>query len=786
MNKLALQRSWCRCVGRVAGLALSCLALVCVARGVGAQQIDLRFVRQAGVEDYDFSWVYWFEMHGQRYLREAVAERGLPWDTPASRRWRDGAVVALRGALDDESGRVRGAAVLALGRMGDSGLVDVLLPEAAEQGAGAGGDAGDGQAVSLLLDRSAEVRLSAWAALGLLDTPRTRAALAAEPLAGAEERAVASQAMAIGLLGELSGAHERWLAARLEDASASAEVKRWCVWSLGRHAVGSVDGVYRALLADEPSTFIIGELLGDRGFVQRSGGSGLLIDVLGYHPDVRGWAGYRSLSGLPAGGLYGSTPRRLAMESRVAASLTLAELPLSESVAQRRELLGVLKPRLIGGNSAQAMDFPRGFDTIAYFMHSDASQADLDLLYDQMRGYMWMMADDPAVADSLEEGEGPEPEDLRSRQSDNEVRSYAALAAGLLIRRSTQGTELFEDRPITGRRAIEIERLQRRFGVRLMRAVADSNEEMSYRAACALALGLTGNDRYRAELVTELGRLRAGDEAVLGYGLLALSMLGEGRVAEPARRYVTRPGLVKGMDDRLGRRAALRALGVVGERGGEDLDEALVKSWGRDPWVSLSAAEASAWSGRYGAVPAMTEALGSESARWRWAAAVSLGIVFDRAFPSRLSPLVEGVNPTMSYRPKAQDAPKEDGGVVVEQPPDAPRLPRWPMPSLHALGDPFVFGPLLEAGYAPPEVEAPDELELPEVPGGFPGALGDEGAAGRSIRHDPAVFHRLWGSQQPGASCFMLWGVKTRATPRLLAPARSYGRSVSTLGLIPS
>ena len=71
--------------------------------------------------------------------------------------------------------------------------------------------------------------------------------------------------------------------------------------------------------------------------------------------------------------------------------------------------------------------------------------------------------------------------------------------------------------PIQGARSIEVERLKRRFGYRLMRAVADEREPVSYRAACALALGLAGDVRYRKELSAELGKLRSGDEAVLAF-----------------------------------------------------------------------------------------------------------------------------------------------------------------------------------------------------------------------------------------------------------------------------
>lgn len=645
---------------------IACGLLSLFSASVVAQPIDVRIDRDPAVEDYDFSWVYWFETHGQQYVREAVGDRALPWDTPASRRWRGQVIESLTPMLDDADAEVRAAAVLSLARIGDDGVLDRVLPSA-------GGE------VSLLLDESDEVRLSAWVSLGLLETEASRAALGVEPLEGAREIDRVGQAVAIGLMTKLDRVHGKWLLARLDDGGESLEVKRWCVWAMGRHDDASLDAAFDAVLAKLPSTFLISEVLGNSAYVQRKGGSKWLVDVLRYHPDVRAWPGYQVLSQVEGAKVNGSTPRRLAMETRVAASLGIAEQPIATDDRDEQFLLMHLRRRMVPGNTAQAMDFNRGFDTLAYFMHCEDDQADRDLLYNQLRGFTALRKDDPGVLAELEEGEEPTEQDLFVRQSDNEVRGYAALAAGLLIRRATEGTELNKQRPVVARRAIETERLKRRFGVRLMRAVADDSEPVSYRAACALALGLTGDDRYKAELSIELGKLRAGDEAVLGYGLLALAMLGEERAADPAIRYLTRPGQVVGVGDLLGRRAALRALAVVGAGAGDELTPV----WGRNRWVSLHAADAMAWTGQYDAVPAMLNALTSESATWRRTAAVSLGRVFESSWPSRLSGLTEGSNPSLSLRPAVNEKPE---GAIEEE---SEQVSPWPMGQVYALSDPF-------------------------------------------------------------------------------------------------
>ncbi|MFK7789346.1 MAG: HEAT repeat domain-containing protein, partial [Phycisphaeraceae bacterium] len=485
----------------------------------------------------------------------------------------------------------------------------------------------------------------------------------------------------IGLMTKLDRVHAAWLLARLDDPNESIEAKRWCIWAMTRHDDASVDVAFDAVLTKLPGTSLISQVLGNSAYAQRSGGANWLVDVLRYHPDVRDWPGYRALSQLPEQGLYGSTPRRLAMETRVAAALALAEQPIPSDAEDQRFVLSQLLRRMVPGNSAQAMDFNRGFDTIAYFMHCDGTQSDRDLLYNQLRGFASLLSDDPGVLAELEEGEEPTQKDLFVRQSDNEVRGYAALATGLLIRRATEGTALNAQRPVSPDRAIEIERLKRRFGTRLMRAVANGRESKSYRAACALALGLSGDVRYKAELSIELGNLQAGDEVVLGYGLLALAMLGEERVVDPATRYLTRPGQVVGVDDLLGRRAAMRALALVGEGSGDPLAQV----WGRNRWVSLHAADAAAWGGEYDAVPAMLNGLQSESVVWRRTAAASLGRTFDAAWPSRLSALTEGSNPTLSLRTMTAGQPQP--GSIIEA--DERRTAAWPMGEVYALSDPF-------------------------------------------------------------------------------------------------
>jgi hypothetical protein len=89
------------------------------------------------------------------------------------------------------------------------------------------------------------------------------------------------------------------------------------------------------------------------------------------------------------------------------------------------------------------------------------------------------------------------------------------------------------------------------------------------------------------------------------------------------------------------------------------------------------------WCGQYDAVPVMINALQNESPAWRKSAAASLGSVFEDAWPSRLSPLIEGSNPTLSLRPQSEP---QLGDLVEAQ---AQGIAPWPMGRVYALSDPF-------------------------------------------------------------------------------------------------
>jgi len=692
--------------------------LLCANRAI-AQPLDLRVERgpvAEGTLDYKFSWILWWEVNGDAFMREAIGERDLPMDIPPSRRFRREALELLVPMLEDSDPAIRAAAVISLAQMHYEPLSDQLIgPQGADV---------ESHNDTLIDDSHLDVRCAAWVALGLLDAPRCRAFLA-EPVALVPEEQGARVA-AIGLLTSLDRSHRAALIALLQDDQTPLEVKRMVVWAISQHAPdpNRIDedvlnwhaSAMNWAVDNVPSNFVLSQAIESEVLVNQRGGVPWLIDMLRYYPVVRRLPGYEAIRALPDEVMHGSSLRRLAMETRIGASLALAQLPTPGDRGEREELREMLVRRARSGNrqgpmsggryTTGVLDFNRGIDAVALAMHTDGSEADLDVFYDLLRGFTLIPIDEAMPANPET---GIVPEDLILRQSTNEVRSYAALAIGLMMRRGTPGNELAVARPLLyerpGRnesdetnhtplgtlRAMDIERIKRRFGQRLARAVADDGEPLTYRAACALGLGLSADPRFIPVLTEELAKLRGGDELVLGYGLLALAMLGEADAAVVAKRYLTRTGPVGEIDDVLGRRAALDALSILGQAGGDHASDALIGSWGKDPWVSLQAAESISRSGYFEAVTKMLDAGAGDSSRWRLAATMSLGRALESTYPSKLDALITGSNFTMSYMGEIVAEPEEEEEAPRLVPGFVPIVPRLPdLPNDQAEAEPEV------------------------------------------------------------------------------------------------
>lgn len=665
------------------------------------------------VDDFPYSWLHWWETAGWRYMEEEAGQRDRPWDHPAARRYRAEAEAALLARLNDRDAKVREQALLALARMGYEPLVERLFPprsieqRIAEEEAElfpdepvVGGNPSEEvvpAVTTFLEDRNAGVRCAGWLALGLLDTAASREALLHDVKLGEED--AAARAIGIGLMSVLDVRLRAALEQILGDPSASIEVKRWAVWALGRHDSVAGDDGMDAVLRRVPSTFVISEALGSDGYVWRRGGANWLARVLEYDPSVRQWAGYLQLRDMPSDGAYGSSPGGLAMQSRTAASLALLRIPPEKDASARARLAGLLIARASSGTRDGWAEAHRGPDALAFAVHQMDAVSGLDQLFTLMQGTSTV----PPPPPTLDEDGEPIPRDRPNEPidayfPDRPVRGYAAIGIGLMLRRMTPGTQLHEAHPAEIRPR-DLDRIKRRFGQRLANEITDFDEPMEYRAACALALGLSDDPRYIPELNARLSRLGAGDELVLGYGLLALAMLGEAEAADVALRYVTRPGAVGGKWDILGRGAAMQAVALLGDDAGQAGRGTLTGAWGKNPWVSLAAAECAAQAGWYGLAPMALESAREGRGASRLAGVIALGALYESRYPSPLASITRDANYTLAFRPDRFDQTQElvlpvEGEPAPPEPSDY-RPADWPIRRFYIYADPYLYDVLL-------------------------------------------------------------------------------------------
>ncbi|MEM1355717.1 MAG: HEAT repeat domain-containing protein [Planctomycetota bacterium] len=671
------------------------------------------------VDAFNYTWQHWWESFGEDYLEESGELRPRPWDHPAARHGREQAIAAVLPHLDSRDPRVREQAVLSLARMGYEPLLDRLTaPQVRaeaepEQDALPGLEdldalddlADDAAPTSLLEDRDPGVRCAGWVALGLIDTVEARLVLLHDgPLS---EQESAARVVGIGLMSVVDGVWRDALESVLGDPRQSIEVKRWAVWALNRHDRVANDDLLDAVLRRVPSTFAVSEVLLAERYAWRRGGSRWLADVIGYDRQVRDWAGYTALRRMPRGGAYGSSPMGLAMQTRVAASLTLIGQPPPQDPDRREALQDLLLARVSVATRDGTGQAHRGPDILALACHELDVYLGLELMYKLMGGYSVVPPLPPQidVDGNLVDPDAPvqtEPQEIWYPFRGS--RGFGAIGMGLMLRRVLPGSALHERAPIVLRRS-EDQRVRRLYRRRLAEDITDFDEPMEYRAACALAIGLSNDPDAIPELTQRLSRLGAEDELVLGYGLLALAMLGEAEAADVARRYVARRGGVDNAWDIQGRRAALRAIAMVAERSPEAGRAALTGAWGKNVWVGLAIADTAAATGWYDVTPQVIESVRGDSDAWRLAGIMALGQMFDDRYPTPLDSIARGANYTLAFRPDKADLLRQRQvpiGPASGQGPATPReanpddLPDgWPIRRFYIYSNPYLYDVLL-------------------------------------------------------------------------------------------
>jgi hypothetical protein len=275
------------------------------------------------------------------------------------------------------------------------------------------------------------------------------------------------------------------------------------------------------------------------------------------------------------------------------------------------------------------------------------------------------------------------------------LRGYAALGLGLYL--ANGGASKIETRPI-GAVTVGVDPGLPDFidlNETLALRYTNRQESSELRAACALALGLSGDPANVQRLLKGAERIDRRDELLLGYTALALAMLNErsavnaagplvsgGATTLDADAVATRglgqpypapavrgaapaaepspfapppiPQNGVGLMNALGRRAALLGLSLLSDPRSEAI---LTGAWARDRATVQDVARAMQWCHAYKPAGALAQVV-ARGRKGAAEAAMSLGWVFDTDRPSRLSRLVIGNN----YHAPQADWSDQPGG----------------------------------------------------------------------------------------------------------------------------
>ncbi len=212
------------------------------------------------------------------------------------------------------------------------------------------------------------------------------------------------------------------------------------------------------------------------------------------------------------------------------------------------------------------------------------------------------------------------------------LRGFAALALGLYAR----PIETPSSEGVVNRKGYD------KIALLLAKILVDVKEKQDFRAACALALGLSGRTENLKYLQSAGKKIGKRDDILIGYVMLARGMLGDKTILKPAEKFLTMSNNRTDRNGVLGRRAAVLGLGLTKSR---EAIPVLANCWSLGYHVNRETALAMSLCQGFGAterlVKAMTEA---PKPKARALAARCLGQLYSRERPSRLARLSNDSN----------------------------------------------------------------------------------------------------------------------------------------------
>lgn len=611
------------------------------------------------------SWASWWEVNGMAYELKARQSRDEKIQPPTAS---EAVVKSLIDAAKSGPVEVRREAILALGKMKAASALPVL-----EQ---------------LTKDADSICALRAWAAIGLLDSSEAISFLAAGPQAPANR---VGWTVGVGLLTTPTPPMWNILRAQAADTSQSPEAQRLALWALRIHRVEGTQAIFQKVIKTSADPFVVAEAI--MGLSVNPGPN----DAQDLMSLIRNTATMTALPAIAAARRQAAGARRdassfpdpfntekLAGDAtnptgstsgmaviRDAALRSLAQFP-SISQSDSDDLLIPMTaqvPQVVSGYHSGIVD--------TGFMPEDPiSTASLGSPFN------FAIYEDRLEVNLLPHDGSPDPLDRLHRAG----RGYAAIAMGILLDRAGGGKQEVEQIVTSYRTNVDAHatRLQTN-GSFVLNTQKYVNERTSpdealvshlrrpteiadFRAACALAMAIGRQNQRIAEIHSAIASLNPGEEAVFGYGVLALGLMGDEGVLTHTSRQLANPvhgndangiqafiksrhGASLSLTDILSRRAAIDGMATLGDPRAIPL---LLNQWGMDPAIDLEVARAIAWchrnsakgSGRDEAVEfgnALATLLSDKQLPGLSAsAAASMGEMFQQAPPDRLSRLMNG------------------------------------------------------------------------------------------------------------------------------------------------
>lgn len=573
-----------------------------------------------------WSWIHWWEANRDPYLR-SIKQSGATQkaDPRVVADCRARAVKALVGGLSSSSPEVRAASALALGRINEKAAVKSLSALAATDG-------------------NPKVRQMALLALGLLDSPETRDFLLAQ-------RYPTDPIMEAGCvgLGFLTAADDATVIAVLQEAISvnKAGLNIASAWGLRRRADPACLKTLKNVLAQSKSPWLASEAilaLGERTDPQ---GLPVLADILLGTKQAENVAAYQALT---------DHDNEISRAIGGGARMPTQQLEQVKMLYQKHSQWRDFGPNGVGrttparliirvGTEKVYLSILRASAAIALGHYRDpaAVKALVDSLAVRDDGYapaykgfaIMSLAEtgDPASLPPLMAYLGhahPSGKVKSMPELNSPLRGYAALALGLYSRP--------REAPLQAGDPPDYDKVCKALGDRL----ADVDEELEVRTACAMGLGLTGRTENLRYLQKASETVRASDDLLGGYVLLARAMLGDRNIIPMARKYLDVRGEKTDTSGILSRRAAVLGLAMLDS---QDTIPALLDAWHLSYYVNREVAVALGLLAAYNVTEPLAKLLDlSPNALEQAFAARCLSELFIEERPFRLRWLINGNN----------------------------------------------------------------------------------------------------------------------------------------------